>query len=138
MNWDALAGLLVWVLFSLIGAVAIAYGIWLELRAWWRTRRNRLVVHVLQPRCVECARKIQLLEPFTANAVQQVRCDGCGVHLHARRIGALWEICTVAEAKRQREAPLPAVRPQPHATRAAVALADPAEPGESALLEEAR
>lgn len=97
--------LLAWLVLCLIPVLAVGGAVYFDLRAWWRTRRNRNVLSCLTPRCVECARKIpDLLTPFYANAVQLVRCVGCGVYLEARRPGELWEIRTVAEAKRQSRA----------------------------------
>lgn len=106
---DAYAALAVWLLLGLIPVVAVGAAIYFDLRAWWRTRRNRMVLSCLTPRCIECARVVSLMAPFTPETAQQVKCPGCGVALHCRRIGGLWEICTVAEFKRQRTAPLPAV-----------------------------
>jgi hypothetical protein len=107
--WDALVAHLGFVPVVLLFALLVGAAFYFDLRAWWRTWRNRMVLSCLTPRCIECACVIRVLEPLTPKAVQQVRCDSCGVHLHCKRIGGLWEICTVAEAKRQRTAPLPPV-----------------------------
>lgn len=107
----AIADLVAWLVLGLITVLAVGGAIYFDFRAWLRTQRNRRVLTCIQPRCVECARKLDLVAPFAPDAVHIERCAGCGVHLQARRVGTMWQVCTVAEAKRQRTAPLPAIAP---------------------------
>lgn len=135
---DAVVGLLGWLVLSALAVLPIAGELYLQLRAWWRTRRNRRVATLINPRCVECARPLDLVEPFTATATQVVRCGGCGVQLHCKRVAKLWSICTAAEAKRQGAPTLPPVGPLRRAARAVVAWLQPregVEPGEASLQE---
>lgn len=67
------------------------------------------MIRSANPRCCECARPLHIAEPFIGGVAQQLRCDGCGVHLRARRTAAGWETATLDEWKGQRTAPLPPV-----------------------------
>lgn len=62
--------------------------------------------------CCECAKRLDVVEPFTGGVGQMVRCPACGVQLVVRRMPESWEVRTMAEHKRQRTAPLPAVAPK--------------------------
>lgn len=135
---DAVVGLLGWLVLSALAVLPIAGELYIDLRAWWRTRRNRRVATLINPRCVECARPLDLVEPFTATATQVVRCSGCGVHLYCKRLAELWSICTAAEAKRQGALTLPPVGPLCRAARAVARWLQPlegVEPGETSLQE---
>lgn len=64
------------------------------------------------PCCVECAFRLDVIEPFTGGVGQCVRCPGCGVQLIVRRIPEGWHVRTMADFKQQRTAPLPAIAPK--------------------------
>lgn len=133
---DAVANAIAFLLLAAAGLLPIVGELYLQLRPWWRTRRNRRVATVINARCVECARPLDVVEPFHPTTAQFIRCPGCGVHLQVLRLERFWQICTVAEAKRQRMAPLPAVGPLRRAVRAVLAFLQPCEgiePGESSL-----
>jgi hypothetical protein len=133
---DEIANLIALLLLAALGLLPIAGELYLQLRAWWRTRRNRRVATVINPRCVECARPLELQAPFTTDAAYLQRCPSCGVHLHCRQLGNLWQICTVAEMKRQGTSVLPAVGRVRRAARAVARFLQPRdgmEPGESTL-----
>lgn len=97
------------------------------------------------PRCCECGRPLRVVEPFTDGVCQHQRCDGCGVHLHIRRVTGGWTVCTAAFAKGQRTAPLPAIAPAALRAQfrgacrrvAQLLQRDGVEPGESSLQDEA-
>lgn len=78
-----------------------------------------MTLHAITPtdsrkpaRCCECGLSLRVNEPFLGGVAQHVRCPGCGVHLHVRRISATtWQVRTAAESAGQRTRPLPAVAP---------------------------
>ena len=89
--------------------------------------------------CCECAKRLDVVEPFTGGVRQMIRCTGCGMRLLVGRVHDGWEVRTLAEFKGERTAPLPAVGPirksQVIARRIieALRLLGRVEPGESSL-----
>lgn len=59
--------------------------------------------------CCECAKRLDVVEPFTGGVRQLIRCAGCGMRLLVGRVSDGWEVRTLAEFKGERTAPLPAV-----------------------------
>lgn len=55
------------------------------------------------PSCCECARPLDVVEPFTGGCAQHHRCPGCLVHLRVRRVSDGWQVTTAARHAGQRE-----------------------------------